>query len=274
MGVCGRVCAMNASDTSDSGNGQGSADPDPAPAPFYPAWIKPVAPGEAAVGTGVGARAGSKRARRTVREYSLGEEVANAVTHGVGAGLAIAALVLCVVFAARSGQSLHVAVALVYSITMLLEYVMSTLYHALTNESAKHVFKVLDHSCIYLYIAGSYTPYCLITLADCNGMYLCVFVWAVALVGVAIEAFWVFRPRWIAAVIYLLLGWSVVFFLPALAARLPFMGMLLLVLGGGCYTLGCLFYVLKKVPYMHSVFHLFVLAGSAFQFFSILLFVL
>lgn len=151
---------------------------------------------------------------------------------------------------------------------------MSTLYHALAVDKAKRVFKVLDHSCIYLFIAGSYTPFCLISLADSHGIVLCAFVWALAVIGVACEAFWVFRPRWISAVLYLALGWSIVGFLPALIqAILPRVC--------GCWSqvvfaiqVGCIFYVLKKVPYMHSIFHLWVVAGSVLQFLAIALYVM
>lgn len=164
--------------------------------------------------------------------------------------------------ALEDGGGIFLFAAIVYLATMIVEYTMSTLYHAFTNDRAKRVFKVLDHSCIYLFIAGSYTPFCLITLSADGGMWLCVFVWAVALAGVACEAFWVFRPRWISAALYLLLGWCVVWFLPPLVANLAAPGLWLLVGGGVCYTVGCVFYVLKKVRYMHSIFHLWVLAGS------------
>ncbi len=211
---------------------------------------------------------------RNVREYTLGEEIANSISHGIGALLAIAAIPILAVRALDDGGGLYLFAALVYTLTMLLEYTMSTLYHALAVDKAKKVFKVLDHSCIYLFIAGSYTPFCLITLIDSGGVPLCIFVWAVALVGVACEAFWVFRPRWISAVLYLLLGWSVVWFLPALVELLPAPGLWLLVGGGLCYSIGCIFYVLKKVPYMHSIFHLWVLAGSICQFLAIAFFIM
>lgn len=213
-------------------------------------------------------------AATAVRPYTLGEEIANSVTHGVGALLAIAAIPLCIVASVRGGGGLHLAAALVYSIFMLLEYVMSTLYHAIAAEKAKRVFKVLDHSFIYLFIAASYSPYCLVTLVDSYGIPLFTFVWAVAIVGVVAESFWTYRPRWISAVLYLLLGWSVVWFIPTLYALLPAPGFWLLVAGGLCYSVGCIFYVLKKIPYMHSVFHLWILAGSICQFLSIILFVL
>ena len=218
--------------------------------------------------------ASADRKRHNVREYTLGEEVANSVTHGIGALLALAALPLLVVLAVRSGDGLHLAAALVYTITMLVEYLMSTLYHAISADKAKRVFKVLDHSCIYLFIAGTYAPFCLITLGSSGGVWLCVFVWAVAVAGVACEAFWVFRPRWISAVLYLLLGWSVAAFIPALIESLPAAGLWLLLAGGLCYTVGCVFYVLKKIPYMHSIFHVLVLAGSVLQFLAVALYVI
>lgn len=212
--------------------------------------------------------------KHAIREYSIGEEIANAVSHGIGALLAVAAIPICVVTAAGSGNGLALAAALVYSIFMLLEYVMSTLYHALTADRAKHVFKVLDHSFIYLFIAASYSPYCLVTLVNSHGVELFVFVWVVAIAGVVAESFWVFRPRWISAVLYLCLGWAVVAFVPQLYALLPAPGFWLLLAGGLCYSVGCVFYVLKKIPYMHSVFHLWILAGSVCQFLSIVLYVL
>lgn len=214
------------------------------------------------------------RKKRNVREYTLGEEIANSITHGLGIALAIAAIPILVVIAVGNGSGIRLFAALVYTITMVLEYTMSTLYHAIAVEKAKRVFKVLDHSCIYLFIAGSYTPFCLVSLVDSGGIWLCLFVWIVALAGVACEAFWVFRPRWISAVLYLLLGWCVIWFLPALIAAIPAPGLWLLVGGGVCYSIGCIFYVLKKIPYMHSIFHLWVLAGSILQFLAIALYVL
>ncbi len=209
------------------------------------------------------------------KDYTLGEEIFNAVTHGVGVLLAIAAIPLCVVRSVYDGAGMLLAAALIYSITMVVEYLMSTLYHALAAPRAKKVFKVLDHCGIYLYIAGTYTPFCLVTLIDNSGIPLCIFVWVVALAGVVAEAFWVERPRWISAILYLLQGWAVVVCLPALWTLLDPVGFWLLVVGGLCYTVGAVFYVFtKKKKFMHSVFHLWVLAGSVFQFFSIYLFIL
>ena len=209
------------------------------------------------------------------KDYTLGEEIFNAVTPGGGVLLAIAAIPLCVVQAVTHGGGLLLAAALIYSITMVVEYLMSTLYHAIAVPAAKRVFKVLDHCGIYLYIAGCYAPYCLVTLINNNGIPLCIFVWVVALAGIVAEAFWVNRPRWISALLYLMQGWAVVVCIPALWTLLDPIGFWLLVVGGICYTIGAVFYTCtKKKKYMHSVFHLWVLAGSIFQFFSIYLFVL
>lgn len=220
------------------------------------------------------ASAGAKSKDHNVREYTVGEEIANSVSHGLGILLALAAIPFITMRAVADGGGIYLTAGLVYTFSMLLEYTMSTLYHAVTVEKAKKVFKVLDHSCIYLFIAGSYTPFCLISLADSGGVWLCAFVWIVAFAGVACEAFWVFRPRWISAVLYLLMGWCVVWFLPALMDAIPGPGLWLLVGGGLCYSVGCIFYVLKKVPYMHSIFHLWVLAGSILQFLAISLYVM
>lgn len=212
--------------------------------------------------------------KRKVREYTLGEEIANSVTHGIGAGLAIAALVLLIVKAVFDGGGIYLAAALIYGICLLVEYLMSTLYHALAPEGAKRVFKVLDHSCIYLLIAGTYTPYCLITLEPSGGFWLFIAIWAMALIGVACEAFWTFRPRWVSAVIYVIMGWCIVAFIPALFSSMDAVGFWLLLAGGLSYTVGAVFYIFKKVKFMHSIFHLFVLAGSILQFFSIYFFVI
>lgn len=219
-------------------------------------------------------KASAAKSEKPIREYTLGEEIFNSVSHGVGAALAVAAIPITIVVSVSHGGGVLLAAALIYSISMLLEYLASTLYHAIAAPRAKLVFKVIDHASIYLFIAGSYTPYCLVTLADDGGLILCAVVWAIAIIGVAVEAFWVYRPRWVSVVIYLILGWCVIGFLPPVIENLATPGLVLLAAGGACYTVGCAFYVAKKVRYMHSVFHLWVLAGSVLQFLSIVLYVL
>ncbi len=275
-GICAKVSAMSTSRTSEPPVGRSRRRPAPAQPPAWiPSQFKPrdAQAVRAVAGKTAGTRANAVQRQRNVREYTLGEEVANSITHGIGVLLSIAALPILIVTAVSHGGGVLLLAALVYGITMLLEYLMSTLYHAIAADKAKRVFKVLDHSFIYLFIAGSYTPFCLVTLAHSGGHVLGVIVWALALAGVACEAFWVFRPRWISVVLYLALGWCVVWFLPPLVAALPTPGLILLAAGGLCYSIGCIFYVLKKVRYMHSLFHVWVLAGSVCQFLAIVLYV-
>lgn len=262
---------MSAQVTPDASDSRSSTSPLPEPPDETPAGCEPAA---ATAPTVAHSSVSALGEGHVVREYTVGEEIANSISHGIGIVLALAALPFLAVRAAAHPEGTYLVAALVYAYSMLLEYTMSTLYHAIAVDKAKKIFKVLDHSCIYLFIAGSYTPFCLISLADSGGMWLCAFVWAVALVGVASETFWVFRPRWISAVLYLLMGWCVVWFLPPLVAALWGPGLWLLVGGGICYSIGCIFYVLKKVPYMHSLFHLWVLAGSVLQFLAIFLYVM
>ena len=211
-----------------------------------------------------------------VPHYTVGEEIMNSVTHGVGCLLGIAGLVLLIVFAAlRGGGPAHMAAAIAYGVTIILEYLASTLYHAIQPARAKRVFRIIDHSCIYLLIAGSYTPFCLITLANDGGSVLFFTVWAAALLGIAFECFMRERqPRWLTGAVYLVMGWLVIFKLPALVVLLDPVALALLAIGGVCYTIGVPFYVAKKIRYMHSVFHLWVLAGSIFQFMAVILYVI
>jgi hemolysin III len=208
------------------------------------------------------------------RAYTGGEELANAATHGLGAASAVAGLSLLVVFAVRHGDRWCLASAIVYGLSLVLLYAASTLYHGLPQPRAKHVFQILDHASIYLLIAGSYTPFTLITLRPRGGYWMFGLIWGLALAGVAAEAFWVHRPKWLSALVYVGLGWLAVFMLKPLAAELPRPGLWLLVAGGLAYTLGTAFYMLKRQRFAHAVWHLFVLGGSTCHFLSIFLFVL
>jgi len=207
------------------------------------------------------------------RPYTIGEEIANSVIHGIGVALSIAALTMLAVFGVQSGDSWLLASGLVYGISLVLEYSASTLYHAIPWPSAKHVFKILDHAGIYLLIAGSYTPFTLVTLRDGGGWWLFVAVWTLAVIGIAAEAAWTYRPRWVSVLVYLGMGWAVVFAMRPLLAALDPAGVWLLVAGGLAYTVGTVFYVLKRFPYFHAVWHVFVLAGSVLHFLAVVLYV-
>jgi len=213
--------------------------------------------------------------RSAIKQYSVGEEIASSILHGLGALLGVTALVLLTIFSVRPVfDGYKLAASLIYSISMILEYMASTLYHSLTNPRAKYVFKILDHAAIYLLIAGTYTPFCLITLRAHGGVGLLIFIWIFALIGIACEAFWVFRPKWVSVVIYAIMGWSIIFSIGSIIKVLPAGGLWLLIAGGLAYTFGTIFYVIKKVPYLHSIWHGWTLAGSILHFLAVLLFVI
>jgi hemolysin III len=208
------------------------------------------------------------------RPYTLGEEIANSIIHGIGVVLSIAALTMLLVFAGWAQNGWAIASAIVYGVSLVLEYTASTLYHAFPQPNVKHLFKIFDHCGIYLLIAGSYTPFCLITLRGSGGLVMFGVIWAFAIIGIAAEAFWPYRPRWLSAAVYLGMGWMVMFTIKPLVASLDPAGLWLLVAGGLCYTLGTIFYVLKKVRYMHAIWHVWVLAGSICHFLAVLLYVI
>jgi hemolysin III len=206
-------------------------------------------------------------------DYSLGEEIANAVTHGVGAALSVAALVVLVGIAALWGSAWHLASAIVYGVTMFVLYTASTLYHAIQHPRARHVFKVIDHAGIYLLIAGTYTPFTLVTMREDGGWWLFAIVWVLAAVGISLEAFWVYRPKWVSAAVYLGMGWLALAAIRPLADNLEAGGVWLLIGGGLAYTVGTIFYVLKRVQFMHAIWHLWVLAGTVLHFLAVMLYV-
>jgi hemolysin III len=211
---------------------------------------------------------------KIIRAYTLGEEIANSVIHGLGIGLSVAALVILVALAVLSNDNFKLASAIVLGVALVLEYTASTLYHSFPQPRVKHVFKIFDHCGIYLLIAGSYTPFCLVTLRNDNGWLLFWVIWAFAIAGISAEAFWAYRPRWLSAAVYLGMGWMVVLSIKPLMANLDPAGVWLLVAGGLCYTVGTIFYVLKKVKYMHAIWHVWVLAGSICHFLAVALYVL
>lgn len=216
-----------------------------------------------------------EKAKKPGRLYSVGEEVANSVSHGIGALLAIAGLVLLVVTSVSHGGGIRLVAALLMGIALIVEYLFSTLYHALVPERAKAVFRVLDHCGIYVVIAGSYAPFSLVTLADRGGLWLTAAVWTIAVLGILAECLLRERqPKWLSALVYVLMGWLVVFRFMDLVELLPAPAFWLLLAGGLSYTVGALFYIPRKVPYLHFVFHLFTLAGSVCITLSALLFVI
>ena len=216
-------------------------------------------------------------ATKNLYGYSKGEEIFNWVSHTVGAGLGIAALVLMIVFAATgTGTALDIVGVCIFGATLIILYTISTLYHALTNEKAKKVFKVLDHCSIYVLIAGTFTPICF-SLIDTVGYKMIILVcavWATAILGIVLYTCFPKRFKVLHVVLYIIMGWSILFiakdFVAGLKAVNSMSTLYFLLAGGIAYTVGVIFYAFKNVPYFHSVFHLFVLGGSVCHFFSVM----
>ena len=219
-----------------------------------------------------------KLADRILPDYTKGEEIFNMVSHIVGGAAGIVALVLCVIFAALHGNVYGVVGSSIYGASMIILYTMSSIYHGLKPEKkAKKVFQVIDHCSIFLLIAGSYTPIALCTLREFDPVTAWIIfgtVWGAAVLGITLNAIDIKAFKLFSAFCYLLMGWSIVFAYKALPYLIENGGMWLLVSGGISYTIGALFYYLfKKKRYMHSIFHLFVLAGSVLQMFYIMFYV-
>jgi hemolysin III len=206
--------------------------------------------------------------------YEPKEELANAITHGIGALLSLAGLVLLIVFASIKGTAWHVVSFTVYGVSMLLLYSCSTLVHSFKEGKVKDLFEIFDHSSIYIYIAGTYTPFMLIAARGPLGWSLFGIVWGIAIVGVVFKAFFVKRFLFMSTVFYLIMGWLIVLAWGPLTAAIPAPGITLLVIGGILYSLGTIFYVWRGFPYHHAIWHLFVLAASIVHFFAILLYLL
>lgn len=214
------------------------------------------------------------RAFHTNPRYSLAEEITNAATHGAGLLLSIAGLVLLVVLASLRGDAWHIVSVAIYGTTLVLLYGASTSYHAVPEPRAKSIFQTLDHSAIYLLIAGTYTPFTLVNLRGGWGWTLFGTVWGLAILGVILESVAKLRVRMLSHVLYIGLGWLVAIAIKPLLASVAVGGLVLLVAGGLAYTGGVLFYAWRRLPFNHAVWHVFVLAGSVLHYFAILFYVI
>lgn len=208
--------------------------------------------------------------------YTAGEEIFNSVSHGVGALCSAAALALLIVRAVIEGNHYSVAGAIVYGISLIILYSMSTVYHIVRTKRAKAVLRIFDHCSIYLLIAGTYTPYTMrmVSLGYKIGWVIFGFIWGSAVLGIVINSISIEKFKKISTACYILMGWGIVAAMKTLIAAVAKPGIILLFIGGIVYTAGAVFYVLKQYRYTHSVWHLFVLAGSIFHYFSILIYVL
>lgn len=205
------------------------------------------------------------------RPQSLGEEIANSVSHGIGLVAALAALPVLLIFTARQGNAVNIAAASVFAASMVLLYLASALYHALPRNRFKQVFQKIDHGAIYVLIAGTYTPFTLGVLHGIWGWTLFCLVWGLAAVGVVLKAFDRLSHPIVSTGLYLLMGWIVLIAIKPLSSLLPTSGLLWLVAGGLAYTAGVAFFVAdSRLRYSHFVWHLFVMAGTTCHFFAVL----
>ncbi len=206
--------------------------------------------------------------------YSIGEEVANAITHGVGALLAIAGLAVLCAFAAVHGELKHLLACIVFGSAMIVCFTTSTLYHAIPLERARRVLRALDHAAIFLLIAGTFTPILLIKVGGWAGWTMLSFIWLVAIAGIVARLLLKGRYHNLFVAGYLAMGGSAFFVIKPLIDSLPTAGLALLLGGGATYAIGVIFYKWRRLPYSHAVWHGFVLAGCALHFFTVLLYVI
>jgi len=209
-----------------------------------------------------------------VHVFTKREEIAHAITHGIGALLSIAALVLLIVLASIKGGPILIVSVTIFGATMLFMYTSSTIVHSLPISKWKNIFLIIDHASIYLFIAGTYTPFVLTQLPGTIGWTLFGIVWGIALIGIVLKLFFVKKFIILSTLTYILMGWLIVIAWKPLTDVFHHNGILLLVSGGIIYTVGAIFYVWRKIPYHHVIWHLFVIAGSCLHFFAVLLYVI
>ena len=216
---------------------------------------------------------------RVLPTYTKGEEIFNMVSHIVGGAIGIAVLTLCVIFAAIHKDGYALAAGIVYGVTVIILYTMSSIYHGLrTGSVAKRVFRIIDHCSIYLLIAGTYTPFTLCTLREYNialGWIIFGIVWGFTIIGIVLTAIDIKKYKVFSMICYLVMGWCIIFKINIVYNALGLIGFLLLLIGGIVYTIGAVIYGLgKKFKWMHSIFHICCIIGTTMQALCILLYVI
>lgn len=204
-----------------------------------------------------------------IATYSIKEEVANSVSHGIGALISVAGLTLLLINPIEQQNITKIISFSIYGSSLIILFLASTLYHAFSDEKVKQVFKLLDHCAIYLLIAGSYTPLMLVTLNGALGYAMTALIWLITLAGIIFKVKFGSRFKWLSLSTYLGMGFISLAVLPQLQSNLASEGITLLALGGLIYCLGVIFYVQKKIPFNHAIWHLFVIGGAASHFFMI-----
>ncbi len=207
-------------------------------------------------------------------QYSLLDEIFNSVTHGAGLLISIAGLVLLIVMSSIYGQASHIVSCTVFGVSLVLLYTASTLYHSFRRANIKKIFRIIDHSCIYVLIAGTYTPFLIVVVQGALGWTIFAVVWSLTVLGIIFKAFFINRFEIVSTIAYIVMGWMIILAIKPLYQTLPEGGIAWLVAGGLAYTLGTIFYAWKKLPFNHAIWHLFVLAGSVCHFISVLFYVI
>ncbi|MCB9480260.1 MAG: hemolysin III family protein [Desulfobacteraceae bacterium] len=203
-------------------------------------------------------------------EYSHGEEIFNSLTHGLGTLLSIAGLVVLVVYSSIYGNAWHVVSCSIFGASLIVLYLSSTLYHSFSSPKIKYFFKKMDHSAIYVLIAGTYTPFSLVMIKGTAGWILFSVVWTMAVAGIILKFTCISKISKISSAIYIAMGWICVFAMNRIIEALTTEALVYLVLGGLIYTAGVIFFAWERLKFNHGIWHLFVLAGSTFHFFAVL----
>ena len=203
------------------------------------------------------------------KRYTLGEEIFNSVSHGVGGGLSIAGTVVLIVLAAIHSDAWGVVSSAIFGASLIILYTMSTLYHAITNPRAKAFFRIMDHNTIFFLIAGTYTPITLVPLRGALGWVLFGIVWGAAVLGIVFNSIDLEKFRKPSVVCYIAMGWVIVIAIKPMLQKVSPLSLWFLLIGGLFYTVGVIFYVKKKKKYFHSIWHLFTIAGSVFHYFAV-----
>ncbi len=206
--------------------------------------------------------------------YPKTEEVLNVITHGLGFLLSIAALVLLVVFASLKGNVWHIVGVAVYGVSLVVLYLASTLYHVSKKQSVRNKLNIFDHASIYVLIAGTYTPFLLVTLHGVWGWTLLAVIWGLAVGGILFKIFFIGKYDLISALLYVLMGWLIIVAIKPLNQNLATGGLWWLLGGGISYSVGAVFYMIKKIPYNHAIFHIWVLLGSLAHFIAVFFYVI
>lgn len=203
-------------------------------------------------------------------KYSIGEEIANSVSHGIGAVISAVGLGFLIWLSVEYGDVWYVVSTTIYGVSLILLYSASTLYHAIPHPRAKRIFQLIDHSMIFVLIAGTYTPFALVSLRGPWGWSLFAVVWGIAIAGILLEIMKKERIKWLSLSLYLGLGWMAVVVIKPMLEMVPAVGLLFLLAGGLSYSLGVVFYVRKQMAYHHAIWHVFVMAGSALHYCAVL----